>query len=62
MPDRTIAEPTKAGSCRLGKHVYDTHAELNDAIEHCKRIAADHHPAEVFVHRRGSEVEHVASF
>ena len=48
--------------CRWGRHVFDTHDELDDAVEHCQAIAADRPPAEVLLHRHGFPVQTVATF
>ncbi len=38
-------------ACRRGLQEYDTHAELHDAVEHVRALAAAAQPAELFVHR-----------
>jgi hypothetical protein len=44
-------------ACRHGSLEYDTHAALNDAIEHITTVSASHRPAEMFLHRLDGTVE-----
>jgi hypothetical protein len=46
--------------CQWGSETFDNHTALADAIEHCSNIAAQHRPAEVFVHRLDGAVQSVA--
>jgi hypothetical protein len=46
-------------ACRHGRQELDTHAVLDQAIEHITAIAALQRPADIFLHRLGGTVESV---
>ena len=48
-------------ACRHGRQEYDTHAVLNDAIEHITSLAASHRPAELFVHHLDGAVRNLGA-
>jgi hypothetical protein len=48
-------------ACRQGRLEYDTHAEMNQAIVHIAELAANHRPAELFLHRLDGSVESLGS-
>jgi hypothetical protein len=48
-------------ACRRGLQEYDTHAELHDAVEHVRALAAAAQPAELFVHRLDGSVERLGA-
>ena len=45
--------------CRHGRHVFDVHRFLADALVHITDLAAASEPAEVFVHRLDDSVENL---
>jgi hypothetical protein len=47
-------------ACRFGNHEYDTHGDLDAALEHTRAIASARRPAEIFIHRYGSTPERLA--
>jgi hypothetical protein len=47
-------------ACRHGRHEYDAHRELRDAVEHITAIASDQRPAEIFLHRLRRPAQTVA--
>jgi hypothetical protein len=54
---RVVEQGDDRWACRFGRHVYDTHPRLDQAIEHITTIAAMQRPAELFIHRLGGSVE-----
>jgi len=44
-------------ACRHGEQEYDTHTAVEPAIAHIKALAADHRPAELFLHLRDGTVQ-----
>jgi len=54
---RVIEQDDGQWACRHGRHVYDSHPLLDQAIEHISAIAALQQPAELFVHRLDGRVE-----
>ncbi|WP_045878562.1 DUF2188 domain-containing protein [Pseudofrankia sp. DC12] len=45
-------------ACRHGRHIYDTHSELSDALDHLRDLASAAAPAELFIHRLDGSIEH----
>jgi len=43
-------------ACRHGTEEFDRHDELSDAVGHIRVIAAEHTPAELFVHHLDGRV------
>ena len=43
-------------ACRHGRLEYDTHPQVGQAIDHITALAADHRPAELFLHRLDGSV------
>ncbi len=48
--------------CRWGRHEFDHHAELDDALLHLAEIAGQHRPSEILVHRLDGTVRGAATF
>jgi hypothetical protein len=48
-------------ACRHGRHVFDTHAELSQALDHLRDLAAAAAPSELFVHRLDGSIEHLGT-
>ena len=46
-------------ACRHGRHEYDTHARLEDAIAHVTEFACAQRPAEIYLHHLDGHVESV---
>jgi hypothetical protein len=44
-------------ACHHGRQPYDTHAELEHAIEHLRALAAQSPPAELILHHLDGRVE-----
>lgn len=47
---RVVQQDNGRWRCRFGRQLFDEHTELAEAIEHCNQIAAEHRPANVFLH------------
>jgi hypothetical protein len=41
---------------RHGNLIFDTHAAMPEALEHITKLAVEHRPAELFVHRLDGSV------
>lgn len=48
-------------ACRHGQVEFDTHAEVDAAIQHVRSLATGHEPAEVVLHRLDGTVERLGS-
>jgi Uncharacterized protein conserved in bacteria (DUF2188) len=44
--------------CQHGQ-VIDDHATMDEAVDHCREMAAAHRPATVIVHRAGEPAERI---
>jgi hypothetical protein len=47
---RVVEQPSGSWTCRLGLQDFDDHPDRVAALEHIHQLAAEHEPAEVFVH------------
>jgi hypothetical protein len=54
---RLIEQVDGRWACRWGREEFDTHAELAEAVDHMRVLAAAAQPAELIVHRLGGQVE-----
>lgn len=48
-------------SCRQGRHEFDAHDDMDSAVDHITRIAAEHVSAEVYLHALGKPVRRVGA-
>jgi hypothetical protein len=66
----TVAPPPNGGrsvielddgrwACRQGTEEFDRHGEIGDAVAHIRAVAAQHLPAELFVHGLDGSVRSV---
>lgn len=46
-------------ACRFGRFEFDTHTEMDQAIDHLTELAADRRPVELFVHFRDGSVRNL---
>jgi hypothetical protein len=53
---RVIEEPD-GWTCRRGSVAYDTHAVLEQAIDHIRNLALDQEPAQLVLHRLDGTVQ-----
>jgi len=58
---RVVEQEDGSWSCRRGREEFDFHDQIGDAIEHTTRIATEHPPSQVLVHRRDGQVETIAT-
>jgi hypothetical protein len=58
---RVIEQEDGSWSCRWGREDFDSHAQLDDAIDHTTGIASEHPPSEVFVHHLDGRVQSIAT-
>lgn len=53
---RAIELDTGRWACRFGRTEYDTHAEMEQAVQHLTTLATQHRPAQLFIHHRDGSV------
>ena len=58
---RAIEQADGQWACSHGRVVFDRHDELSEALDHLRDVAATMSPVELFVHRRGGDVERVGT-
>lgn len=58
---RAIEQIDGRWSCQHGRHVYDVHEELHDALQHLRCIATTMQPAELIVHHANGIVENIGA-
>ena len=56
---RAIEQSDGRWACRHGRHLYDLHEELSDALEHLATIADTIGPAELIVHNLDGTIIHL---
>jgi hypothetical protein len=48
---RVMETPDGSWECRRGPQLFDRHQDAASAVDHMRRIMAEHAPAELFLHR-----------
>ncbi len=54
---RVVEIPAQRWQCRWGADIFDEHGTLLAALSHIELLAAEHHPARIFVHHLDGSVE-----